>query len=55
MGARQKLNEFYFLVSVFWAAVIGAATRSWAVFFIALVILVLCSLHSGGIRPRPGH
>jgi hypothetical protein len=51
MPARKKLNQAYFLVSVFLAALIGWAGQSWLVFFVALAILLTGNIYSGQIRP----
>jgi hypothetical protein len=49
--ARHKLNEFNVLFALMVAALLGGVTGSWAVFWIAAIVLVLGSLHSGSIRP----
>jgi hypothetical protein len=51
MGAREKLNKGYFVSSLLLAAVIGGLTQSFVVFVVALVILLVLSVHSGDIRP----
>ena len=51
MSARTKLNGAYFIGCVVLAAIVGGLTQSWAVFFIALVVLILGSLMAGDIRP----
>jgi hypothetical protein len=52
MGARHKLNSAYFMGSILLAGVMGGLTQSWAVFFVALVVLVACNLAAGEIRPN---
>jgi len=53
MGARQKLNSAYFNGCLFVAAMVGLVAQSWALFWLALVVAVALSCHSGGIRHRP--
>lgn len=50
MSARRKLNQGYVQGSLVIAGVIGAACRSWIVFWIAAAILVGLSLQSGEVR-----
>lgn len=50
MGARQKLNEAYFMWQLAIAGFIGLATGSFTVFVAVLGALVAMSIHSGGIR-----
>lgn len=52
MGARQKLNQAHLNGALVIAAVVGIATQSWTVFWIAALIAAGSSLHSGGIRLR---
>ncbi len=52
MGARQKLNQAHLNGALVIAAVIGVATQSWTVFWIAAAIAAGSSLHSGDIRLR---
>jgi hypothetical protein len=52
MGAREKLNAAHICGSLLLAAIAGSATGSWAVFFIAAVVLLALNVHSGEIRPR---
>lgn len=52
MGARQKLNEAYFIGELFIAGIIGMATGSFTVFVAVLGALVAMSMHSGGIRVK---
>ena len=51
MSARQKLNQGYIQGSLVIAGAIGVACESWVVFWIAALILVGLSTHSGEIRP----
>ncbi len=51
MGARHKLNQAYFNGAVFFAAIMGMLTESWAVFFVILGLSIAIALHSGDIRP----
>ncbi len=58
MSARHKLNQGFVQGSLVIAGVIGAACRSWIVFWVATVILVGLSLQSGEVRltaRRRGH
>jgi len=55
MSARHKLNTAYFQGTAVIAGVIGLATGSWMVFFLALAVLVAGCIHGGDIRPRSGH
>jgi hypothetical protein len=52
VSARQKLNTAYFGGSLFLAGIAGVATSSWAVFCIALAILLGSNLYLGEIRPQ---
>ena len=52
MGAREKLNAAYISGSLVLAALVGAMTESWTVFFMTAVILLALNVHSGDIRPR---
>ena len=51
MGARQKLNSAAIMGSLIVAAFFGGLSDSWLVFFVAALILIGLSLHSGDIRP----
>ena len=51
MGARQKLNHAFFTGSVLLAGAAGALAQSWAVFFVALGVLLLSNLYLREIRP----
>ncbi len=53
MGARQKLNSAYFNGCLFVATLVGLVARSWAMFWLALVVMVVACCHSGDIRHRP--
>ena len=50
MGARTKLNEFYFLLCLVGAGLAGLACGSWWVFLGLLALLVACCMHAGDIR-----
>lgn len=50
MGARQKLNRAYVNGALVLAAVVGAATQSWLVFWVAALAAAGSSLYSGEIR-----
>jgi hypothetical protein len=50
MGARQKLNQAHLNGALVIAAVIGAATQSWAIFWIAALFVVGSGIYAGGIR-----
>jgi ABC-type antimicrobial peptide transport system permease subunit len=52
LSAKHKLNAAYFTGSAMAAGLLGGLCQSWGVFWIALVVLVGCSLHSGNIRPN---
>jgi hypothetical protein len=54
MGARQKLNQAYLNDALILAAVAGAATGSWAVFWLAAVFAAGSSLYGGNIRLHSG-
>jgi len=51
MGARQKLNSAYFVGSLLFAGLAGAATQSWFVFVLAVAVLVALNIYLGEIRP----
>ncbi len=53
MGARQKLNQGYFLGAMATAGLIGGLAQSFAVFGIAAALLVVASLLGGDLRPPP--
>ena len=51
MSARTKLNAAYFNGCLLLAAIVGAAAQSWAVFLLALAVLVGGCVIGGEIRP----
>lgn len=53
MGARQKLNQGYFVGALATAGLIGGLAQSFAVFGIAAALLVVASLIGGDLRPPP--
>ena len=50
MGARVKLNKGYAEGSCIIAAIVGLLVQSWAVFVIALIILLVLNVSAGEIR-----
>ena len=50
MGAKNDLNEIYLTGCFVLAALIGAGSQSWAVFFVTLVLTVGVSVFSKKIR-----
>jgi hypothetical protein len=52
MNARQKLNLAYVNGAVVMAGVVGMLAKSWAVFWVSLVVVVIVHVGSGGIRPK---
>jgi hypothetical protein len=52
MPARERLNAAYFQGSILLAALIGWACSSWAAFVAAFVVLLVCNLLAGDIRPN---
>lgn len=54
MNARNKLNVAHANGSLLVAALVGAATGSWAVFLPAAAALAAAGLANGDIRLRPG-
>ncbi len=50
MSAKHKLNAAYFLGSLLIAGLIGAITRSWVVFALALAGTLIAAYHSGHLR-----
>jgi hypothetical protein len=52
MNARQKLNLAYINGAVVISGVVGLLAGSWGVFCLALIVLVVIHLGSGGIRPE---
>jgi len=53
LNTRNKLNLAYFNGCLFVAAVVGSATRSWAVFLLATAVLAAACVADGDIRVRP--
>lgn len=51
MGARDKLNSAYTTGCLAMASLIGLACESWAMFFVALVVLIGVAVNNGDIRP----
>jgi hypothetical protein len=52
MSARQKLNLAYFHGALILAALIGMAAQSWAIFWVALIVLTAGGCYAGEIRFR---
>jgi hypothetical protein len=52
MNAREKLNWAYVNGAVVIAGVVGLLAKSWTVFGVSLVVVVIVHLGSGGIRPK---
>ena len=50
MSARQKLNVAYLNSCALVAALLGVAAGSWAVFLVALAVLVASGVYAGEIR-----
>jgi hypothetical protein len=50
MGARHKLNQAYLNGALVIAAVVGAASQSWTVFWLAALFAAGSSLYAGNIR-----
>jgi len=55
MSARHKLNSASIQGAFIVAGIAGWAFGSWSVFLIAIAILLVCSMHSGDIRPNAGN
>jgi hypothetical protein len=53
LAARQKLNIAYVHDTLIVAAVAGLACKSWTVFFVASVVLVIGTIYGGDVRPGP--
>ena len=53
-NARHKLNIAYVNGCLFVSTLLGLTARSWAVFWIALVVSIGCSIYGDEIRPGPG-
>jgi hypothetical protein len=52
MNARHKLNWAYVNGALVIAGVLGMLAKSWAVFWVSLVVVVIVQLGSGGICPE---
>jgi len=50
MGARQKLNAANFNGCLLVATFFGAATESWGVFFVLLLVFIGFAVHEKSIR-----
>ena len=50
MGARQKLNQTYINRSLFLAATLGIAARSFLVFLVVLITMLASGVHAGDVR-----
>jgi len=50
MGARQKLNVANFNGCLLLSAIFGAATESWLVFFLVMLVFVGFAYHQRSIR-----
>lgn len=50
MSARTKLNMANMNAALLIAAVLGAITESWLVFFLTTGVLIVGDFHSGDIR-----
>ncbi len=50
MGARQKLNQAYLFGALALAALVGALTQSWTVFWLAALVAAGSNLYLGNIR-----
>jgi hypothetical protein len=50
MGVRQRINAGYLFSAMLWAAILGAAVNSWAVFAVAAGILAGLGLIGGSVR-----
>ena len=53
MGARTRLNSLYVMSALATAALIGAATTSWSVFGIVLMISLGLMFSDSRIRVNP--
>ena len=53
MGARQKLNVAFINGALLIGAVAGFVFKSWAVFVVTAVVLVIGVIHCGDVRPGP--
>jgi len=50
MRAKNKLNVAYAMAAVLMAGLAADITGSWIVFWLALIGIVICCLHTGEIR-----
>jgi hypothetical protein len=50
MGARQKLNQSHFNWSLFLAATLGVAARSFLLFAAVLITMLATGVHAGDVR-----
>jgi len=50
MGAKQKLNAAHFNGCLVVASLFGAASESWLVFFMLLIVFVGFAFHQRSIR-----
>ena len=53
MGARTRLNSLYVMSALATAALLGATTSSWSVFFIVLMISLGLMFSDSRIRVNP--
>ncbi|MEQ8785614.1 MAG: hypothetical protein RIC55_04925 [Pirellulaceae bacterium] len=53
MSARHKLNVAFVNGALIVAGVVGMAFRSWLVFLIVAVVLVVGAIYAGDVRQRP--
>ena len=52
MNARHKLNLAYVNGALVIAGVLGMLAKSWPLFWLSLIVVIVTQLGSGGIRPR---
>jgi hypothetical protein len=53
LAARQKLNIAFINGALIVAAVAGFVAKSWTVFVVAAVALVMGAIYCGDVRPGP--
>jgi hypothetical protein len=53
VNARRRLNISYLNGSLLFAGIIGVGAQSWAVFLVALAVLIATGVYCGDIRPHP--
>ncbi len=53
MGARHKLNIAFVNGALIDAAVAGSVFKSWTVFVVAAVVLIVAATYCGDVRPGP--